>query len=230
MSDIHFISASIEQYLLSIYRITLHSSVASTRQIADLMNVSLPSVTAQLKKLSSKKGLLNYAWREGASLTKIGHLIALNLIRKHRLAKTFLYKKAGYKLDEIFIEASRLQHAISDRLADSLSTILEIPQLDPHGLPIPQNNLQEKLKEGYPLSEIKSEGNAHVIRLDELNEETLKFCQKHSILPGKIIKMKTSNLENNVHFKIRSSNFQCTSKIASGIIVSSTTNFKNAHN
>ena len=49
------------------------------------------SVTDMLKKLSDKN-FINYQKYKGTSLTKKGQIIALEIIRKHRLWKLFCRK------------------------------------------------------------------------------------------------------------------------------------------
>ena len=122
-------SESTEMYLITIYRLTRNAASASTKAIAEMMNISQPSVSERLKRLA-KQGYLDYAWREGATLTPEGERIAVNVLRKHRLLETFLVEMAGYALDEIHDEACRMEHAISDRLADRLVVELMQHRLD----------------------------------------------------------------------------------------------------
>lgn len=98
------ISLSVEMYLVTIHRLTTSAARASTQDIARLLDISLPSVTGQLKRLS-ERGYVDYAWREGASLTDAGRAIAVSVLRKNRLIKTFLYRKANYAIHELLEEA-----------------------------------------------------------------------------------------------------------------------------
>jgi DtxR family Mn-dependent transcriptional regulator len=56
--------------------------------LADKLSTKASSVTDMMKKLSDKK-LVNYEPYKGVSLTKEGYLIALNVVRKHRLWEVF---------------------------------------------------------------------------------------------------------------------------------------------
>ena len=120
-------------YLITIYRLTRNdNSYAHTKEIAQGLNVSLPSVSEQLKKLS-ERGYVNYEWIQGANLTDEGEHIALSVLRKHRIIETFLIKIAGYAIDEVYEEACMLEHVVSDRLDRMLGN----PVSDPNGHPIP---------------------------------------------------------------------------------------------
>lgn len=54
------ISLSVEMYLVTIHRLTTSAARASTQDIARLLDISLPSVTGQLKRLS-ERGYVDYA-------------------------------------------------------------------------------------------------------------------------------------------------------------------------
>ena len=80
-----------EMYLITVYRLTRRTPIASTTEIAAMLGVSPPSVTERIKRLA-EQGYLNYEWREGATLTEKGKRVAINILRKHRLVETFLWE------------------------------------------------------------------------------------------------------------------------------------------
>lgn len=183
------LTASIEMYLLGIYRLTEHADAASTQGLAEQLGVRQPSVTAQLKKIA-QLGLVDYAWREGACLTQAGRTLAIGLLRKNRILKTFLREKAGYGLHEIFNEACSLEHVVSDRLTEELHRMLGFPEIDPHGLPIPAHNDDPATHDRSPksagvlLNTVQESHDLRVISLDELDTPSLKYCDEHRLLPG----------------------------------------------
>lgn len=68
-------------------------------------------------------------------------------MRHHRLLELFLHEKLGFSWDEVHEEASRLDHVLSQALADRITAVLDDPRHDPHGQPIPiRQNLIEELK------------------------------------------------------------------------------------
>jgi len=73
----------------------------------------------------------------GVSLTEAGEREALRVLRRHRLWEVFLTEVLGMPRDEVHVEAHRLEHATSERVADRLAAFLNEPKADPHGRPIP---------------------------------------------------------------------------------------------
>jgi DtxR family Mn-dependent transcriptional regulator len=179
-----------EMYLITVYRLTRLAPRASTKDIATLLNISQPSVSEQLKRLT-QQGYLNYQWREGATLTEQGERIAINVLRKHRLLETFLVKMAGYGLDEVHEEACDMEHAISDRLADRLEEMLGHPSVDPHGHPIPTKAGQVAELE-YPSLADVSPGQTVIIRqVRDWELEELHYLGQLGLMPGTQVTVST---------------------------------------
>jgi DtxR family Mn-dependent transcriptional regulator len=179
-----------EMYLITVYRLTCLAPRASTKDIATLLNISQPSVSEQLKRLT-QQGYLNYQWREGATLTEKGERIAINVLRKHRLLETFLVQMAGYDLDEVHEEACDMEHAISDRLADRLEEMLGHPSVDPHGHPIPTKTGEVADLQYLPLADV-SPGQSVVIRqVRDWELEELQYLRQLDLMPGVKITVST---------------------------------------
>jgi DtxR family Mn-dependent transcriptional regulator len=60
-----------------------------------------------LKKLSDKE-LVDYVKYQGVTLTEKGKLMAINIVRKHRLWEVFLVDKLNFKWDEVHDVAEEL--------------------------------------------------------------------------------------------------------------------------
>src|SRR6195952_6002876 len=112
-----------ENYLKSIYHLSLNVESVSTNQLAALLNTKASSVTDMLKKLADKE-LINYAKYQGVSLTASGEKIAVNIIRKHRLWEYFLVEKLNFKWDEVHDVAEELEHIASKELIDRLDNFM----------------------------------------------------------------------------------------------------------
>lgn len=129
-----------ENYLKAIYKLLEKGGgEVSTNAIAARVNTKAASVTDMLKKLSDKK-LINYKKYQGVTLTRKGELIALNIIRKHRLWECFLVEKLNFEWDEVHDVAEQLEHIRSEKLISSLDNYLGNPKFDPHGDPIPDSD------------------------------------------------------------------------------------------
>jgi DtxR family Mn-dependent transcriptional regulator len=132
-------SLTIENYVKTIYmECNRHEcDRASTGRLADLLEVSPGTVTSMLKTLS-ESGLAEYTPYEGVRLTEAGQVLALRVIRRHRLIELFLVRTLDLSWDEVHHEAENMEHAVSDRLVDRIDQFLEFPDADPHGDPIPR--------------------------------------------------------------------------------------------
>ena len=172
-----------EMYLITVYRLTRDTPRASTKQIASMLGVSPPSVSERIKRLAEQE-LLIYEWREGTSLTARGERIAINVLRKHRLLETFLVKMAGYGLDEVHDEACKMEHAISERLADQLAAMLGDPQVDPHGHPIPSKQGQVAAQNYRSLAEIAVGERVVVRQVSDWDQGQLSYLLNLGLVPG----------------------------------------------
>ncbi|MEP7196677.1 MAG: metal-dependent transcriptional regulator [Saprospiraceae bacterium] len=180
-----------EKYLKAVYKILEKSgeSSASTKSIALELGTSSASVTDMLQKLSDKS-LLIYEKYYGATLSKDGQKIALDLIRKHRLWEVFLHKQLKFGWDQIHPLAEQLEHVQSEELIQRLDEFLGYPKFDPHGDPIPNQNGSFTLRVQKVLS-LLHEINTQLLILGVKSQEKsfLQFLEQNEILPGKILKI-----------------------------------------
>jgi DtxR family Mn-dependent transcriptional regulator len=72
------LTISTQDYLKNIYDLTENGENASTNALAAKLNISAPSVTGMIKKLSSaEQPLVEYQNHQGVTLTKHGKRAAL---------------------------------------------------------------------------------------------------------------------------------------------------------
>lgn len=110
MKEKDHLSASLEDYIETIYHIIQDKLVARSKEIAASMDVSRASVTEALRALS-KKGLINYAPYEAITLTPIGKEVAEDVIFRHDSLKKFFVEVLAIN-EEIAEEAAcRVEHA-----------------------------------------------------------------------------------------------------------------------
>lgn len=130
-----------ENYLKAIYHLSLdrNGKGLGTNELASILNIAPATVSSMLKKLRGKKLISHEKYGE-ISLNSSGEDIAISVIRKHRLWETFLYKKMEFTWDEIHEVAEQLEHIQSKKLIDQLDKLLDYPEYDPHGDPIPSAN------------------------------------------------------------------------------------------
>ena len=147
------LTRSVEDYLKAIYRLSSGTQPAATSDIANLLDLSPPSVSGMIKRLS-EQGLLEHVPYKGVVLTPAGRRLALRTVRRHRLIESYLVAFLGYSWDAVHDEAERLEHAISDELAERMAAALGNPGVDPHGDPIPTADGDIAEVAGMPLSEV----------------------------------------------------------------------------
>ncbi len=156
-----------------------------TKEIADKLEVSLPSVSGMLKSLS-KDGLVEYEPYKGARLTDEGRTMALKVIRNHRLIEVFLVQTLGYSWDEVHAEAERLEHAVSDQLVERIDGFLNHPKFDPHGDPIPTAEGELQHREMINLSDAEPEMQVQVERVLDQTPEVLRYLDRNGLRPGAV--------------------------------------------
>ncbi|HMP48136.1 MAG TPA: metal-dependent transcriptional regulator [Oligoflexia bacterium] len=166
-------------------------------EISSIMNVQAGTVTSMMKTLS-EAGLVEYEPRQGVSLTGCGRKLALHVLRSHRLIELFLVKILGYDWADVHDEAERLEHVVSERFLEKIDKLLEYPENDPHGDPIPGPDGELKNSNAISASEaaIRSfkPGTRYfisrVLRQDELFLRTLS---QEGFVPGTEIRALTSD-------------------------------------
>ena len=111
------ITSSMEDYLEAILHILNEHKVARTKQIASRMDVAMSSVTGALKHLSTH-GLVNYDPYEYITLTKRGHRIASEVVRRHTVLKSFLIHVLSIPEPEAEETACKMEHAITGEVLE----------------------------------------------------------------------------------------------------------------
>jgi DtxR family Mn-dependent transcriptional regulator len=149
------------------------------------MGVAPASVTGMLQKLAaSKPPLVTYRKHRGATLTKAGALAALEVIRHHRLLETWLVKSLGYSWEEVHSEAERLEHVISEDMEHRISAALGNPRRDPHGEPIPSQELRMPRDHSVPLTALAAGDKAIIVRVRAESSGLLLHLKSCGLIPG----------------------------------------------
>jgi DtxR family Mn-dependent transcriptional regulator len=166
-----------EDYLSVIYKYPENGEIKAT-VIAEKLQVSNAAVTDMLKKLS-KDGYIVYEKYKGIKLTGIGEDYAKNMVRRHRIWEVFLHQVVGLPWDQVHDEAHNLEHSCSDRLINRMEEMLDFPEFDPHGDPIPaKDGTVPKQKKTVPLTMLKPEQTGTVIRVNDFDNSFLSYISK----------------------------------------------------
>jgi len=173
-----------EDYLKTIHLLAENLSPVSTSRIAKALDVSPASVTKMIQRLANLD-LLTYRKHYGVTLNATGNVIALEILRLHRLLELYLTEALGFGWDEVHDEAEVLEHVISEKLGDRLAATLGNPKFDPHGEPIPSKEGVVFTIKSTPLTELEKGTRADVIKVtDSDNGELLRYLEGLGIVPG----------------------------------------------
>jgi DtxR family Mn-dependent transcriptional regulator len=135
------LTKAIQDYLRAIYLLGEKGDRVAVTALARRLHVSPASASAMVKKLAALE-LADHAPYKGVTLTPAGELVALEVIRHHRLLELYLAQTLGLHVDAVHDEADRLEHALSEELEERIDRALGYPTHDPHGDPIPDRNLE----------------------------------------------------------------------------------------
>ncbi len=174
-----------ENYLKGIYHLSKDGTLeVATNALAGYMETKPSSVTDMLKRLA-EKGLVHYRKYQGVSLTEAGNRQALRVIRKHRLWEVFLVEKLDFRWDEVHEVAEQLEHIESEQLIDRLDALLNFPDFDPHGDPIPDKEGAFKTREKVLLSSMKASASGILVGVKDSSVPFLQYLDKHGIGLGR---------------------------------------------
>src|SRR5881296_3928150 len=183
------LTRSVEDYLKAIYRLSPEGRPASTSEIAHLLELSAPSVSGMVKRLS-EHGLLEHVPYRGVQLTDEGRRAALRMVRRHRLIESYLVEFLGYSWDTVHQEAERLEHAVSDTLVERMAAALGHPVVDPHGDPIPDADGSIHELACTPLADVPVGETAEIRRVDEREPERLRYLAALGLVPGVVVTLR----------------------------------------
>lgn len=184
-------TSTVENYLKAILvRSADADSVVSTGAISEALGVTPGTITTMVKSLAAQ-GFLEHQPREGVRLTREGRAQALAVVRKHRLVETFLVQVLKMDWKEVHEEAEALEHAISDRVLARIDAILDHPESDPHGDPIPtEKSPQIDHGRGLTLATCEPTAQMRVERILDQTPAFLEFIQRTGLKPGAKVKVR----------------------------------------
>ena len=134
------LSASLEDYLEAIYYILLEKNAVRAKDIAARLKVSNASVTGALRVLG-KRNYLNYTPYDVITFTPKGEKVAKKIALRHEVLRDFLVRVLAVKYEEADEAACRLEHGMSEGIADRLVSFIEFIDSCPLG--------GSKLTEGF---------------------------------------------------------------------------------
>ena len=192
-----------EDYLKALYLLRGDERPVPTRELAQRLGISSPSVSEMVTRLTAQ-GLVEHDRYRGQQLTHEGRKVALELVRHHRLLEMFLVQVLGYSLDEVHEEAERLEHVISERMEERIFELLGRPELDPHGHAIPSLGGKVRAVSRRPLSEARVGERVLVQGVSDEDAGKLRELERRGLTPGtRLVVVGSSEYESPVEVRIK---------------------------
>jgi len=213
------ISATVEEYLETIYRLQERSGVARTSDLVVMLEVAPGTVTNTIDRLERDLLVIHKPYK-GVQLTDRGRKIAISVIRRHRLLECLLADFLGVEWEKSHEIACSLEHWISEDIAKKIERVLNYPKTCPHGNPIP-TELGEIIEEGaYPLTMSKVGEKVIIAKIIEEKPEFLRYFSKLGIRPKKQIEIVDKGpLNDPIAIKIDGKVQALNRKVASSIMI-----------
>jgi DtxR family Mn-dependent transcriptional regulator len=179
------LSDVMEDYIKAIYVLERDTGGrVSTSALAEHLDVTAPTVSSMMEKLADR-GLVDREEYKGVTLTDEGEVVALEILRHHRLLESFLTRQLDYDWTDVHDEADRLEHHISEELSNRIAETLDNPGVDPHGDPIPDADLRLPDDEATTrLDDIDVGARVTVQRVRHRTDEELAYLADAGIEPG----------------------------------------------
>lgn len=184
------LSATVEEYLETIYNMSAENEVVIGARLAEKFRVSPPTVTEMLKRLV-RDGYVEMDNKRQVTLTEAGNQAAEAVLRRHRLTERFLADMLGMQWHQVHEEAGRLEHFISGAVEERVIASLNYPTTCPHGNPIPGSvpNARAYLKDqgAVRLSTVAPSEKATILLISEVVEDEealILYLHEKGLTPG----------------------------------------------
>lgn len=182
-------SANIEEYLEAIFRLLQNDKeYAKTGELAEVLQVKPASVTQMVQKLAAKN-YLKYMKSKGVRLTAKGRKLALDVLRRHRIAERLLVDLLGVSWEEAHDVACEWEHLLSPELCNKVLEKLEDPVTCPHGNPIPNSNGTMPPLPELTLMDLEQGDTAIIDCISDENVDLLRMMSSMGMLPGETVRI-----------------------------------------
>ena len=178
------VTPTVENYLMAIYALGEDHQPVIAARVAQEMGVTPSTVVMTLRRLE-REGYVKIRNRKEILLTAKGKRVAESVLRRHFLTERLLTDVLGLDWVKAHQEAHRLEHAISEDVADRLVKLLGNPSTCPHGNHIP--GAGSRGPRGFPLSNFPAGSRVTLDCIPEMGERDarlLSFMQQHRLVPG----------------------------------------------
>lgn len=198
MKTPELLSATVEEYLETIYNMSMEDEVVIGARLAQKFDVAPPTVTEMLKRLV-RDGYIEMDQKRFVTLTETGVQAAEAVLRRHRLTERFLVDMLGMPWHQVHEEACRLEHFISGAVEARVIASLNNPTTCPHGNPIPGSvDARNYLKNhnALRLSTIAEGETVTLLCISEVVEDEeglIRYFEEKGLMPGMQLTIRARN-------------------------------------
>ncbi len=176
---------AIEDALRHVHQREVEHRPADAESLAAALGFTTKATLWLVEKMGAQ-GLLR-AGGGGFTLTAKGQLLALQVVRAHRLFERFLADETAVTLKELHERAGRVDHTLTLEQVDKLDADLGHPRFDPHGDPIPTASGELPAVEGRSLVEWPPDRPAEIVHIEDEPPEVFAQVVAEGLQPGMVI-------------------------------------------
>lgn len=180
------VSGAVQDYLKAIWLAQERSAAAvSTKMLSGRLGVAPSSVSEMIRRLT-RLGMVEHLRYGAITLTQNGRLVAVAMVRRHRLLEAFLVSVLGYSWEQVHPEAEQMEHAVSDAFIQRIDELLGHPARDPHGDPIPTIDGHVPAQLATLLSQVNTGEIVVIERVSDADPMVLHTAATLGLVPGSI--------------------------------------------
>ncbi|TDD65763.1 metal-dependent transcriptional regulator [Jiangella aurantiaca] len=193
-----------EMYLKTIFELEEEGIVPLRARIAERLHQSGPTVSQTVARME-RDGLLHVDEDRHLELSEKGRLLAMRVMRKHRLVERLLVDVIGLDWELVHNEACRWEHVVSEAVERRLVDLLHEPAADPYGNPIPglaelgSAIVVEDFRAG--VRQLRQAGTVngaevtvrHIGEPLQVDEKLLASLREAEIVPGRTVRATTTD-------------------------------------
>lgn len=179
------IQVTTHEYLETIYELEEEGIPPLRARIVERLGLSAPTVSETVARLE-EEGYLKVGDDRVITLTPEGRKLAIDVVRRHRLAERLLVDVIGVAWSQAHHEASKWEHVISGPVEEKIIALLGDPGACPHGNPIP-GSANVPAHEELVLAEVEP-GEYQVVRISEeleVDDALLLLMEACGFIPGR---------------------------------------------
>jgi len=125
----NLLTASMEDYLEMIYRLSINTGFTRMHELSDALNVQPPSATKMVQKLAELK-LLKYKKYDVLVLEEAGKKLGESLLNRHNIIESFL-RILDVSESKVLEETEKIEHTISNQTTKCFQDFVQFIKNNP---------------------------------------------------------------------------------------------------